>query len=150
MPKNLEGSAAELLNLMDRMRQVGPQTAPPREANISVSQLALISFSATNPGCGVRDMAEGLKLSKASVSVSVTQLEEAGFLTRKPDPQDGRAIQLYLTPKGQELHQRTYEFRCQKFERLLNYLTPSERSTLNTLLEKAVNQAENDTRGETE
>ena len=149
MKNNLEGSAKELLNLMDRLRQLGPQTAPPREANISVSQLALLSFSATNPGSGVRDMAEGLKLSKPSVSIGVAQLEGSGFLTRKPDPQDGRAVQLFLTSEGQKLHQRTLEFRCKKFERLLAEITSTERATLLKILEKAILSVENETHGET-
>jgi len=147
MKKNLEGSAKELLNLMDRLRQLGPQTAPPREANISVSQLALLSFSATNPGSGVRDMAEGLKLSKPSVSIGVAQLEEAGFLTRQPDPQDGRAVQLFLTSEGQKLHLSTLDFRCKKFERLLAEITSQERVTLLKILEKAILSVENETQG---
>jgi len=149
MTNNLEGSAGKLLNLMDRLRQIGPQTAPPKEANISPSHLAYLSFSASHPGCGIQAMARGLKLSKPTVSIGVAQLEEAGFFIRKPDPQDGRAIQLYLTPKGQDLHQRTYEFRCQKFERLLEYLTTQERTTLINLFEKAIQKFENDTQGET-
>ena len=148
MTNNLEGSAGKLLNLMDRLRQIGPQTAPPKEANISPSHLAYLSFSASHPGCGIQAMARGLKLSKPTVSIGVAQLEEAGFFIRKPDPQDGRAIQLYLTPKGQELHQRTYEFRCQKFERLLEYLTTQERTTLINLFEKAIQKFENNTQGE--
>jgi len=149
MTNNLEGSAGKLLNLMDRLRQIGPQTAPPKEANISPSQLAYLSFSASHPGCGIQAMARGLKLSKPTVSIGVAQLEEAGFFIRKPDPQDGRAIQLFLTPKGQELHQCTYEFRCQKFERLLEYLTTQERTTLINLFEKAIQKFENSTQGET-
>jgi DNA-binding MarR family transcriptional regulator len=148
MTNTLEGSAGKFLNLMDRLRQIGPQTAPPKEANISPSHLAYLSFSASHPGCGIQAMARGLKLSKPTVSIGVAQLEEAGFFIRKPDPQDGRAIKLYLTPKGQELHQRTYEFRCQKFEQLLKYLAPQERTTLTNLLEKAINLAENETQGE--
>ncbi len=148
MTNNLEGSAGKFLNLMDRLRQIGPQTAPPKEANISPSNLAYLSFSASHPGCGIQAMAKGLKLSKPTVSIGVAQLEEAGFFIRKPDPQDGRAIQLYLTPKGQELHQCTYEFRCQKFEQLLEYLTTQERTTLINLFEKAIQNFENNTQGE--
>lgn len=148
MTNNLEQSAEEFMNLMDRLRQIGPQTAPPKEAKISPSQLTYLSFLALHPGYGIQAMASGLNLSKPTVSIGVAQLEEAGFFTRKPDPQDGRAIQLFLTPKGQELHQRTYEFRCQKFEQLLKYLAPQERTTLNNLLEKAINIAENETQGE--
>jgi DNA-binding MarR family transcriptional regulator len=144
MANNLEQSAEQFLFLMDRLRQLGPQTAPPLEANISPSQLAFITFAATDPGCGIQAMASGLKLSKATVSIGVSQLEGAGFLTRRPDPQDGRAVQLFLTPEGQELHQHTHEFRCKKFERLLTDLTPQERTTLLTLLGKTIQSVENE------
>lgn len=138
MTNDLAKSAEKFLLLMSKIRQLGPQNAPPMEANISPSQLALITFTASNPGSGVQAIASGLNLSKPTVSIGVNQLEEAGFITRKPDPQDGRAIQLFLTSKGQELHQRTHEFRCKKFEYLLTGLTPQERMTLITLLERAL------------
>jgi len=149
MINNLEQAAEQFLNLMDRMRRVGPQTAPPREADISPSQLAFLTFLTFNPGCGIQAIASGLRLSKPTVSIGVSQLEETGFLTRQQDPQDGRAVQLFLTPEGQKLHQRTLEFRCQKFERLLAELTPKERTTLINLLEKAIKTVENETQGET-
>ena len=149
MINNLEQSAEQFLQLMDRLRQVGPQTAPPKEANISPSQLSFLTFLTLNPGCGIQAIASGLKLSKPTVSIGVSQLEETGFLTRQPDPKDGRAVQLFLTPEGQKLHQRTLEFRCQKFERLLKYLSPQERTTLNNLLEKAIQTIEKETQGET-
>ena len=144
MANNLEQSAEQFLNLMDRLRRVGPQTPPPKEAGISPSQLAFLTYLTINPGCGIQTMASGLKLSKPTVSIGVSQLEESGFLTRQPDPQDGRAVQLFLTTEGQKLHQRTLEFRCQKFERLLTELTPQERTTLINLLEKAIQTVENE------
>ena len=148
MANNLKQSAELFLLLMDRLRRLGPQSAPPKKANVSPSQLAFISFSASNPGCGIQAIASGLRLSKPTVSIAVSQLEDAGFLTRQPDPQDGRAVQLFLTPKGQELHQRTHEFRCKKFERLLTRLTPQERTTMLTLLERAIQTVEVEEQGE--
>lgn len=142
MENSLEQSAELFLFLMDRMRQTGGQTAPPKDANISPSQLSLISFAAANPGCGIQTMATALKLAKPTVSIGVGQLEEAGFFVRQADPQDGRAVQLYLTKKGQELYQKTHQFRCKKFSRLLTGLTPQERTTLLTLLEKAIQSVE--------
>ena len=142
MTNKLEPTAEKFMHLMDRLRRLGPGTAPPKEAHISPSQLALITFAASNPGCGVQAMAEGLRLSTPTVSIGVRQLEELGFISRQPDPQDGRAVKLFLTPAGQELYQSTYEFRCQKFERLLTSLTTRERTTLLDLLERAIGMAE--------
>ena len=144
MTNEIEQSAEKLLHLMDRMRQMGPGTAPPKEAKLSPSLLTLLNYTAANPGCGIQAMAVGLKLATPTISVSVRQLEKAGFLTRQPDPDDGRAVRLFLTPSGQELHQRTLEFRCQKFERLLTHLTAPERTTLLALLERAVSAVENE------
>ena len=148
MTKTLKQSSEQFLNLMDRLRRVGPQTAPPKEADISPSQLAFLAFLTKNPGSGIQAMASSLKLAKPTVSIGVSQLEDAGFLARNPDPQDGRAVQLFLTPEGQELHRRTFEFRCKKFECLLKDLTPQERTTLINLLEKAIKTVENETKGE--
>jgi len=148
MTNNLNQSAEKFMLLMDRLRQWGPQPAPPKKANISPSQLAFITYLNLNPGCGIQSIASGLKLSKPTVSVGVSQMEEAGFLTRQPDPQDGRAVQLFLTTKGQELHQRTHEFRCKKFNRLLSGLTSQERTTLITLLERSIQNVENEELGD--
>jgi len=144
MTNNLEPAAEKFMHLMDRLRRLGPGTAPLKEANISPSLLALIEYTASNPGCGVQAMAGGLKLSTPTVSIGVRQLEELGFITRQPDPRDGRAVHLFLTLTGQELHQSTHEFRCQKFERLLTGLTARERTTLLDLLERAINYVENE------
>ena len=148
MTNNLEPTAEKFMHLMDRLRRLGPGTAPPKEANISPSLLALIEYTASNPGCGIQAMAGGLKLSTPTVSIGVRQLEELGFITRQPDPQDGRAVHLFLTLTGQELHQSTHEFRCQKFERLLTGLAPQERTTLLALLERAIQTVENEEQGE--
>lgn len=148
MANNLEQSAEQFLLLMDKLRQVGPQTAPPMEAKISPSQLAFITFLASNPGCGIQAMASGIKLSKPTVSIGVSQLEASGFLTRHPDPEDGRAVQLFLTPKGQELHQRTHEFLVKKFKNLLKDLSAQERKSLLDLLKRAIETVEHEEQGE--
>ncbi len=143
MANDLQQSAEKFLSLIHRLRRLGPGTPPPADAKISTSLLPLVEHAAAAPCCGIQEMAKGLKLATPTVSIGVRQLEEAGFVERKPDPQDGRAVQLFLTPKGQELHQRTHEFRCRRFQRLLTGLTPEERIMLLDLLEKAIIAAEN-------
>ncbi|MGP8337528.1 MAG: MarR family winged helix-turn-helix transcriptional regulator [Methanosarcinaceae archaeon] len=149
MTNNIETTAERFMYLMDRLQRLGPGNAPPKEANISPSQLALITYTASNPGCGVQAIAAKLNLATPTVSIGVRQLEKAGFMERQPDPHDGRAVFLFLTPAGQELHQRTLEFRRQKFSRLLTELTSREKTILLNLLEKAVSAAEIKTQGDT-
>ena len=142
MTSPLQQEAARLLTLMTRLRQQSPVTPPPAAAKISPSLMAIIDFVAESPDCGIKEIARGLKLSAPTVSVSIRQLEEKGFVGRKPNPDDRRAVQIFLTPAGQELHEQSTIFRRQTFERLLAGLTPEERETLLTLLEKALRQSE--------
>ena len=145
MDASLQQTADRLLALMTRLRQFASGASPPQNAQLSPSLMAILDFVAASPHCGVKEIARGLKLSTPTVSVSVRQLEEAGFLERQPHPRDKRAVQIFLTPKGQELYEQTYAFRRQTFERLLSGLTSQERETLLSLLEKALNQADTHT-----
>ena len=143
MGNNLEETAQRFLKLSSRLRRLGSGTARPVSEITSPSHLALIEYAASNPDCGVQEMAEALKLSTPTVSVSVRQLEKSGLIARKPNPRDGRAVHLFLTSKGEDIHQRAHDFHCQKFEKLLSGLNPEERESLVSLLEKALNAAEN-------
>jgi len=127
---------------MSRMRRFAASEPPPHDARLSPSLVAIIDFVAANPECGVKEVARGLKLATPTVSINIRQLEEAGFVVRKPHPRDRRAVQLSLTPQGQALHEQTYAFRRQTFERLLAGLTPAERKNMLSLLEKALDQAQ--------
>lgn len=138
----LEQAAEKFAKLTGRLRQLRPGAFPLQDVGISPSLVVLLDYVADQPGCGIRQMALGLNLATPTVSISVQQLEKAGFLERQPDPQDGRTVQLFLSTTGQELHQRISHFRNEKFGRLLAGLTQQERNTLLELLEKALSAAE--------
>ncbi|OQY33574.1 MAG: hypothetical protein B6I38_03505 [Anaerolineaceae bacterium 4572_5.1] len=143
MDKNLEENATRFQRLASRLRRLGAGNVPTEGELISPSHLALIEYVASNPDCGIQEMAEVLKLSTPTVSVSVRQLEKSQLMARKPHPEDGRAVQLFLTSKGEDVHQRARKFHSQKFEKLLSGLNPEERENLVRLLEKALDAAEN-------
>ena len=137
-----ESATAEdrLLNLLNRLRLLGPGQPPFQDEELPVtpSQLVLLDWVAASPGCGVQEMATGLELTPPTVSVGVRRLEETGLLERQPDPQDGRSVQLFLTPQGETLHRRAQDFRRGKMRRLLSGLTPQEQETLLDLWERAL------------
>jgi len=143
MDNNLEESAQRFLKLASRLRRLGPGISPPDDTATSPSHLALIEYAASNHDCGIQEMAEALKLSTPTVSISVRQLEKRRLIARKPNPKDGRAVHLFLTSKGEDVHQRAHSFHRQKFEQLLSGLTSEEREKLVSLLEKALDAAEN-------
>ncbi|MCF6277613.1 MAG: MarR family transcriptional regulator [Anaerolineales bacterium] len=145
MNTNLDEAAKDFLCLAIRLRRLGAGDSLPEDTTISPSYLALLEYAASHPNCGIQEMAEALNLATPTVSISVRQLEKNGLIARKPNPEDGRAVQLFLTPTGEETHQRASIFHRQKFKKLLKGLTPEERNLLVSLLEKALNAAENAT-----
>ncbi|MCD4700068.1 MAG: MarR family transcriptional regulator [Phycisphaerae bacterium] len=148
MNNNLENSAKRFLNLASRLRRLGLAGFSPAAVQVSASQLALIEYAAANPGCGIQELAEALKLATPTVSISVRQLEKSELFSRQSHPEDGRAVQVFLTAKGKEIHQHSLRFHRQKFEQLLIGLTPAERETLLNLLERAIHAAEKNNQGD--
>ncbi len=132
-----------LLSLFDRLRHLALGQNPLENGSVTAPQLALLDWIAGSPGGGVQEVAGGLGLTPPTVSVSVRRLEEAGLVERQPDPQDGRAIRLFLTEQGRALQQQAHDFRLDKMRRLLARLAPDEQATLLGLLERAV-QIENE------
>ena len=135
-----------LANLFNRLRKLAFDQHPLQDSGVTMPQLTLLDYVAASPDCGVQEIADGLSLTAPTVSVSVRRLEDAGLLERRPDPQDGRAIQFSLTPQGQELCRQASVFRQDKMRRLLKSLTAEESTTLQTLLDRAISAAEEETR----
>jgi DNA-binding MarR family transcriptional regulator len=46
------------------------------------------------------DLAAGAKMRPQSMAQTVRELEDGGFVARRPDPHDGRRSILELTPRG--------------------------------------------------
>lgn len=54
------------------------------------------------------ELAEQLQITKQSVNDLLGHLETHGYLTREPDPNDGRARVVRLTAKGRQLQKTIY------------------------------------------
>ncbi len=127
--------------VMKRLRKLGLDTQR-MDSAVSPAQMSLLDWISASPGCGVQDIADGMKLTPPTVSVGVRKMEESDLVERKPNPQDGRSVQFYLTRRGQALQRQIQASHRQKFHRLLAGLTPQEQEILLQLMERALNAAE--------
>lgn len=75
-----------------------------------------------------------------STSRYVDRLVERGFAERRPHPESRRAIQVFLTEQGEELAVQMPQVVSQANDNILVGLTENQRSTLESLLEKAIDQ----------
>ena len=63
---------------------------------------------------------------------------DEGYLTRSPDPTDGRQALLRIAPKGRRLHNRIIPWFKEQETNILAALSPTERQLLGGLLTKLV------------
>ena len=135
----------DLVDVLDRLRRLETGKHPLRNAPLSPPLLSLLSQVIRSRGAHPGEIAAVLGVTPPTVSVAVRRLEAYGFVERRPDPDDRRAVKLLPTRKGQALHTHVQSFRRDKARRLLAGLTPQEQETLLSLLEKALQHAEGST-----
>lgn len=70
---------------------------------VTGGQAALLNLIRTSPGIGVRELAARERIAPASMSVSVTRLEKAGYVRRTADPLDRRRQALWVTDDGERI-----------------------------------------------
>jgi DNA-binding MarR family transcriptional regulator len=82
-----------------------------------------------------------LLVSRATMSHVVADLDELGAVVRDPDPADGRAQLLRLTPSGRRLLRRGEEISAQATDAFFAPLTSDERVLLRDLLDRVATRA---------
>jgi DNA-binding MarR family transcriptional regulator len=77
-----------------------------------------------------------MMLTSGAMTNRIDRLEEAGLVTRRPDPDDRRGTLVRLTPKGKALIDAATTKHVVNEERLLSALTVREQQQLTELLRK--------------
>ncbi len=72
------------------------------------SQHLLLSRVCRQPGLRQEELAGELFLDKTTVARQLIRMEELGFISRGPDPEDGRCRRIYPTALGEELYPRVH------------------------------------------
>lgn len=87
------------------------------------------------------ELADQLQITKQSVNDLLGHLEQCGYLTREPDPADGRARVIRLTTNGRRL-EKTINGQAQAAElKIAELLGPRRFSQLRTALEELAGHA---------
>lgn len=81
-------------------------------------------------------LAEQLAVQGASVTQLLQRMEEAGWITRRRDPEDNRLVRVYLTEKGREKERSISEQFLKLQEMVFAGITPRERALLRQLLQQ--------------
>ena len=86
-----------------------------------------------------------LLISSGAITNRLERLTSAGYVSRVPDPGDGRSMLVVLTPKGKRLIDRVLTLHYENERRLLASLPLDDRRTLADILRKLLIEFEDHT-----
>ncbi len=89
-----------------------------------------------NDGMTQRELADGVEIRAQTLSEALCGMEEKGLIRREDDPEDRRAIRVFLTQEGEKYRdEREKELRRRAEERF-RPLSEKEKETLYQILQK--------------
>lgn len=105
------------------------------ENDLSLTQLR-VSGILRDRRLRMAELADYLGLEKSTMSGLVDRAEKRGLMAREPSPDDGRAIDVFLTKDGQRLAQQMEAQLQDAMAPLVLRLKASEQKLLHGLLER--------------
>jgi DNA-binding MarR family transcriptional regulator len=90
----------------------------------------------TEEGITHSELAERLHVHPATVTNAIKRMERAGFVERRPDPEDQRVSRVYLTDAGREIQDAVEGIWAELEKQTLDGFSETERDTLEQSLER--------------
>jgi DNA-binding MarR family transcriptional regulator len=98
-----------------------------KSSGLSMPQFSTLMRLYYHGGCGISEISAHLDVTAPAASQMVDRLVQMGLLERGEDPNDRRAKQVTLSPKGRELIEKGIEARNRWSEELATKLTAEQR-----------------------
>ncbi len=105
-----------------------------RDHGLTQTQWQALAALARREGIKQAELAEMLQVAPISLARLMDRMEAAGWIERRPDPRDRRALQLYLTAKVDPILDEMYEASAQTREQAMADMNETERAQLLSLL----------------
>lgn len=100
------------------------------------SQGFALSMVVHRPGRSQRELADDMRIERATVTVTLQKLERGGFIRREPDPDDQRVMRIYPTQQGIEAEHNITAEMDRFHAACIESLTPEQHEQLSGLLQK--------------
>jgi DNA-binding MarR family transcriptional regulator len=113
-----------LLNVAQRRVQRFVATRPPK--GVTSTQAGLLFVLGQRDGVLLGEAGAALDLGMPGISGLVERTVEAGLIEKRPDPEDGRAWRLWLTPSGRRARERAKANAAELNARLMEGFTDAE------------------------
>jgi len=107
-----------------------------KDYGICHGQILILVTIYQNEGLHQQEICSTYNLDKAGVNRSIKKLEEAGFIIKKPDPEDKRKKKIYLTEKAEEFHPQLMDILSSVEEQVRQNLSSQEINTFLNIIKK--------------
>jgi DNA-binding MarR family transcriptional regulator len=148
-PDRVAAWRAVLLAQSRALRAIEPAKAAAGAISLGWYDVLLELNAGRDRQLRMQDLAARAVLSRTRVSRIVGELETVGYVERRPDPDDGRASLVALTPDGREALRRAAPLYLDGIDRHFNrYLSATAQRSIATQLQRVIDahQAELDLR----
>lgn len=102
---------------------------------ITVTQSYILFSLYVENGQNIKTLAERLSLESPAVTGLVDRLEKEGMVERKDDPDDRRALRIFLTAKGKDLVEKIIPEAISLNEQIKSFFSEEEKKALNKVFE---------------
>jgi MarR family transcriptional regulator, organic hydroperoxide resistance regulator len=103
---------------------------------LSLSQFDVLATLLHGEGITQQELAERLLVSKGNVVGLIDRVGAAGWVERRPDPEDRRANRLYLTEAGRRILDQAWPGQVAQGRKIFGTLTEGELRLMHELLER--------------
>jgi DNA-binding MarR family transcriptional regulator len=118
---------SELLGVVSRLNRLATQRT---RLALPWAQARLLSTIGDRGEARISDLAALDHCSQPTMTTQVRRLEDAGLVTRTPDPHDARAVLIAITDKGLQVLTQARADRAAVIDPLLEHLDTQQRTTL--------------------
>jgi len=123
------GLGSDLLTVVARLNRLATQRI---RLPLPWAQARLLSTIDDQGEARISDLAELDHCSQPTMTTQVRRLEDAGLVTRAPDPDDARAVRIRITPKGSDILARVRADRAAVIDPRIARLCPEDREVLSS------------------
>ena len=122
--ENVRRIGIGLYDFLAATRRLGER--PNQRLDISQSEMEVLHFISTHPGCGVSDIARLRFLRPSNVSATVRRLLDNNLIKREHNAVDRRAQDLYVSDTGTELLEQMIGHWGEIIERIVLTMSPDD------------------------
>jgi DNA-binding MarR family transcriptional regulator len=131
-------SAPATSTLVSRLAKKISRCTPEESLGMRLRQFWALSYVTERDGATQHELGDAFMLDANNVVLLLNELEAAGFIERRRDPDDRRRHVVYATDAGRDAVKRAERGRAAIEDDVLGALAPKERETLQRLLAKAL------------